>query len=129
MNTETETKGRFLTNLHRSNKEIREDRAIAIAKNASRTYKRNVEDMEARLEELEMDQENMLDQSPTDAHSLKMASDFNAVEFAQQHLAKGNEIHNLRIRLDIARSQYSQLFGEGNVAETLGDQLVTETTD
>lgn len=103
--------GAFLSNLKRNNKQIREDRATAIAEDAQTLYRRSIEDLELKIRRLQRDRENMLDLSPTNAQSLVMASDFKADDFVEKDIALGVAIRNDTIRLEIAKKQYAELFG------------------
>jgi hypothetical protein len=105
------TPGVFAQVLQRNNKQIRNDRALTIVKNARLTYKRNLEDLEAARDQIQMERENLLDLSPTDAKSLVLASDFNAQDFVNRDIGLGVKLRELEIRLEIARRQYNYLFG------------------
>ena len=111
---EKKAEGAFIASLKRNNREIRDDRAAAIAEKAQVMYRRKVEDLELQLNELKRDQEAMLDMSPDNVFSLKMASDFKADEFVARDLKLGVEIRETEIKLDIAQKQYKHLF-EGGV--------------
>lgn len=104
--------GKFREMLHRSNSKIRKDRADTIVEDAEVMYRREIEDMKRDLNKFIRDRGNMLDLSPTDAQSLKLASDFNAQEFVQKDIKLGVDIRNLSIRIDIAEKQYQELFGK-----------------
>lgn len=103
--------GAFLATLTRNNSKIRADRALAISEDAQTLYKRQIEDMEMELKRLYRERVNMLDLSPTDSTSLKLASDFNAQEFVAKDIELGVRARNLVIKLDIARESYKNLFG------------------
>lgn len=103
--------GAFFASLTRNNKQIRADRAVAIAETAQMLYRRQVEDLEVQLKQKRRDRENMLDLSPDNAMSLKLASDFDAAEFVAKDLSLGVDIRNLEIKLEIANKQYANLFG------------------
>jgi len=103
--------GAFLATLTRNNSKIRADRALAISEDAQTLYKRQIEDMEMELKRLHRERVNMLDLSPTDSTSLKLASDFNAQEFVSKDIELGVRARNLVIKLDIARESYKNLFG------------------
>lgn len=105
-----EKTGAFLSSLKRNNKQIREDRAISIGEDAQLIYKRIIEDLEVGIKRMERDQENMLDLSPENATSLKLASDFNAQEYAEKDLELAMKIRNSKIKLKIARKRYGYLF-------------------
>lgn len=111
--TKAQMRGAFISSLKRNNKEIRDDRATAIAEDAMVMYRRQVEDLELRVNRLKRDRENMLDMSPDNVFSLKLASDFKADEFVARDLKLGVEIRETEIKLDIARKQYQHLFEEG----------------
>lgn len=115
MNDETkETKGAFLSSLVRNNRQIREDRALAIHEVAEITYKRRVENIELKIKQLKRERDNMLDLSPTNAQSLVLASDFKEEDFVNKDITLGIEIRNLEIQLEIARERYQHLFVEAS---------------
>lgn len=101
-----------MTSLKRNNKQIRDDRATAIGEDAEMVYKRSIEDMERNIKVMARDQENMLDLSPENAMSLKMAKDFDANEYATRDLEAGVKIRNETIKLNIAKRRYNYLFGK-----------------
>lgn len=105
------TEGAFLVSLKRNNKEIRNDRAQAIGEDAQLLFKRQVEDLDVSINRMKRDQENMLDLSPENAMSLKLASDFDAAAYVQKDLELGVKIRNEEIKLDIAKKRYAYLFG------------------
>jgi len=112
MSDEKEKKeGAFIQSLKRNNKQIRDDRAQAIGEDAQLLYKRAVEDLEVNINRMKRDQENMLDLSPENAISLKLASDFNADEYVKKDLELGVKIRNEEIKLEIAQKRYDYLFG------------------
>jgi hypothetical protein len=104
--------GAFLESLKRNNKQIREDRATAIGEAAEMIYKRRIEDMEVNIRRMKRDQENMLDLSPDHATSLKLASDFDANDYANKDIELGKKIRNETIALNIAKKRYNYLFGK-----------------
>lgn len=108
---ETIQQGAFLSSLKRNNKQIRDDRATAIADVAQLKYKRKVEDLEMAIRDMKREQDNMLDLSPTNAQSLIIASDFDAEAYIGKDLELGVRIRNEEIRLEIARKRYAFLFG------------------
>ena len=79
-----EMQGIFFESLKRNNKQIRDDRAQAIAEDTEMAYKRQVEDLAIKIKRLSRQREGMLDLSPTDAMSLKLANDFDAQEFVEK---------------------------------------------
>lgn len=106
-----EPHGAFIDSLKRNNRQIRDDRATAIGETAQIKYRRAVEDIEVKLKQMKRDRENMLDLSPENAMSLKLASDFNADEFVNKDIELGVSIRNTEIKLEIAKKQYEFLFG------------------
>ena len=56
-----ETKGAFLESLQRNNKQIRQDRAEAIAEDAELVFKRKVEDLEMKIKRMRRERDGMLD--------------------------------------------------------------------
>jgi len=113
MSEEKVAKGAFIESLKRNNKQIREDRAAAIAEDAQIMYRRQVEDLEVGIKRMRRDRENMLDLSPQTAQSLVLASDFSSEEFVQKDLELGVKIRNAEIKLEIAQKQYNYLFEGG----------------
>lgn len=103
-------KGAFAASLERNNKQIRKDRAIAIAEDAELIYKREIEDLEKEIRTISRERESMLDLSPSNAQSLVLAADFNAKEWVTKHLELGVKLRNLRIKLNVARESYNYLF-------------------
>ena len=103
--------GAFISSLKRNNKQIKDDRATAIAEGAQLKYRRMVEDLEMAIKDLKRDQENMLDMSPSNSLSLIVASDFNADEYIKKDLDLGIKIRETEIKLEIAKKRYAHLFG------------------
>jgi len=103
--------GAFIESLKRNNKQIRSDRAEAIAEDAQVLYRRNVEDLDIKINKMKRERENMLDLHPDSAMSLKLASEFDAEEYVKTDIELGVKIRNLEIKLDIAKKQYEHLFG------------------
>ena len=114
------TKGSFMTSLKRSNKEIREDRALSIAKATETVYRRYLEDLQADKEELERQRTNLLDLSPDNATSLKLASNHNAADFLKRDEQIGIEMRKIDIKIEIVGKRYKELFGgdQREVSET-----------
>jgi hypothetical protein len=106
-----EMPGAFLASLKRNNRQIRSDRALAIGEDAQMVYKRAIEDLDVSIKRMKREQENMLDLSPTDAHSLVLATDFKSAEYVKKDITLGVDIRNAEITLEIAKKRYSYLFG------------------
>ncbi len=104
------TEGAFVASLKRNNKQIKDDRATAIADMAQMRYRRQVEDMEMEIKCMRRDRDNMLDLSPDNTQSLMVAKNFNDAEFVKRDLELGIKIRNAEIALEIADTQYKHLF-------------------
>lgn len=104
--------GAFMSSLKRNNRQIRNDRALAIAEDTELIYKRSIEDLEVSIKRMIREQENMLDLSPTNAQSLVLASDFDSQSYVNKDIELGVKIRNTSIRLEIAKKRYAYLFGD-----------------
>lgn len=111
METQKDVKGAFLASLKRNNKQIRQDRAASISEDTELVYRRQIEDLGLCIKKLQRDQENMLDLSPTDSHSLVLASDFDCQKYVNKDVEIGIKIRNTEIKLGIAKKRYAYLFG------------------
>ncbi len=109
-----ELKGAFVGSLKRNNKQIRDDRALAIAEDAELLFKREVEDILTDLKRVRRDRDNMLDLGGTQTTTIISLSDFDAKEFVGKDLELGLKIRELEIKLEVAQSRYKELF-EGEV--------------
>ncbi len=109
--TDSPSEGAFFNSLKRNNRQIRDDRATAIAEDTQLVYKRKIEDLELSIKKMKREQENMLDLSPTTTQSLILASDFNSAEYVEKDIDLGIKIRNTEITLEIARKRYHYLFG------------------
>ena len=107
-----ELKGSFVSSLRRNYKQIRDDRALKIAKTAQTLFKRKVEDLANQIDDFKMDRDNLLDLNGTSTTTIISASDFNAEEFVAKDLELGLQIRNLEIKYEIAYNRYNELFGE-----------------
>jgi hypothetical protein len=103
--------GAFIESLKRNNKQIRSDRADAISEDAQLIYKREIEDLEVSIKRMKREQENMLDLSPENTLSLKLASDFDAKLYVSKDIELGVKIRNEQIKHEIAIKRYRYLFG------------------
>jgi hypothetical protein len=109
--TDAPVKGAFVSSLQRNNKQIRNDRAEAIAEEADVTFKRVVEDLQLAKRRLERQRENMLDLSPDHGFSLMLGKDFDAAKFVEEEQRIGIELRELDIKLNIMVQRYEHLFG------------------
>jgi hypothetical protein len=98
--------------LRRGNKEIKSDRALAIAEDAEQEFRRYVEDMIRDIKRMRRDRLNLLDQSPDNTQTLKIATSFDAKTWVNQYQALGVKIKDAEMRLAIARDGYKELFGQ-----------------
>jgi len=106
-----EMSGAFVSSLTRNNKQIKRDRAVAIAEDAGLRYRREVEDLSIKVKRLRRQQENMLDLSPENSHSLMVAKDFDSAEYVQRDIELGIQIRETEIRFEIAKARWEYLFG------------------
>lgn len=104
--------GAFLSSLKRNNKQIREDRAQSIGEDCYLIYRRTIEDLQVNIKRMERDRENMLDLSPENALSLKLASDFDALAFVTKDVELGVKIRNEKIKLALAMQRFNYLFAD-----------------
>jgi hypothetical protein len=109
-----EVNGLFIDSLKRNNKQIRDDRALAIAEDTEMLYKREIEDLGVSLKRLKRERETMLDLSPTDKQSLMMGLGFDPKDFVEQDIQIGIKIRNIEIKMDIAIKRYNYLFNGGD---------------
>lgn len=110
--TAKEPVGAFVSSLQRNNRQIKDDRATAIAEDAQLTYRRNIEDLEMTLKRMHRAQENMLDMSPENTQSLILGKDFDGPGYVEKDTSLALEIRNTEIRLELARDRYKYLFGD-----------------
>lgn len=103
-------KGQFARFLLRNNKTIKEDRALTILRRAELAYKRQVEDIESELQDLEAERKGLLDLSPTNADSLILATDFKPEQFYTTDMRLTLKIRETKIRLEEARTRFKELF-------------------
>jgi len=107
-----EMKGTFVGSLRRNNKQIRDDRALAIAEDAELIFKREVEDITTALKVAKRERDGMLDLGGTSTTTIISQSDFDAKAFVAKDLELGLKIRNLEIKLEIAAERYNSLFTE-----------------
>lgn len=109
--TTPEENGTFMKSLIRTNKQIKHDRAEVIAEGAQLRYRREIEDMEIQLKDMQRERTNMLDLSAENTHSLMLGKDFNAPKFVDRDIELGVDMRNLGIKLKLAKERYTELFG------------------
>ena len=106
----TELKGAFVSSLKRNNKQIRDDRALAITEDAELLFKREVEDLLTEKKRIKRDRDNMLDLGGTNTTNIISLSDFDAKEFVAEDLKLGLRIREIEIKLEVAQARYKELF-------------------
>lgn len=111
MAEEEAVEGAFVASLKRNNKQIKSDRAAAIAEDAEMTFRRYIEDLDIKIKRLHRDLENMLDMSPENSQSLILGKNFDAIKYVEQEAEIGFNIRQNEIKLEIARNRYNFLFG------------------
>lgn len=104
--------GAFVKSLQRNNAKIKADRAASIGEDAETLYKRKVEDLRLKIKKLSRDRDNMLDLSPAETTSLKLALDFDGSKFVQDDMDLTLKIRDLTIELEAAEQRYNYLFTE-----------------
>ena len=113
MNNEERAKnGAFFGSLKRNNKQIRDDRALAIAMETEMMYRREVEELQMNITRMKCDQQNMLDLSPTNAQSLIVASDFDGKQFVGKDMELSVKIWNAEQKLALVEKRYKALFSQ-----------------
>lgn len=106
----SDMKGAFVESLKRNAKQIKSDRAIAIAEDAETEMKRRIEDLIRDIRKLEREREARLDMSPDNVTSLKLATEFDATEFVNGELEYGEKLFIMTRRLQILQERYNYLF-------------------
>ncbi len=110
---DTPVNGAFVNSLQRNNKQIKNDRAASIAEDAQLAYRRNIEDLEMSIKRMTRTQDNMLDMSPENTQSLILGKDFDSKAFIEMDAQLSLDMRNTTIKLELAQSRYTYLFGEG----------------
>lgn len=120
--TKKQLEGEFYASLKRNNKQIRDDRAVAILEDSEMVYKRRVEDLANQIKKKQRKRDGMLDLSPENAMSLKLANDYNSTEFVEEDTKISLEIRNLGIKYNLAVRRYNRLFN-GNYEQLNVEEL------
>ena len=100
----------FVNKISRSNKELRKDRALIIAKATEKTLRRKIEDFNDKLESLKLSLDNLLDINPSNTHTIINPSDFDAGAYIRTAEEIDLKIRDITIRRDLAQARYDQLF-------------------
>lgn len=103
-------KGALGASLIRNNKQIKEDRGLALWEEIETFYRRKVEDARNKVRRLIRQQASQLDLSPDNTQSLILAKDFDPEKFYEADNAFTLQIRTAKIELQEAESRYNQLF-------------------
>lgn len=104
------TKSPFMSTIARSNKELRQDRALIIAKATEKALRRKIEDFNDNLESLKLSLDNLLDINPSNTHTIINPSDFNPDAYIRTAEEIDLKIRDISIRRDLAQKRYDALF-------------------
>lgn len=111
-------KGALGASLIRNNKQIKEDRGLALWEEIETFYRRKVEDARNKVRRLVRQQASQLDLSPDNTQSLILAKDFDPEKFYDADNSFTMQIRTAKIELQEAEVRYEQLFVNAE-AETL----------
>lgn len=98
--------------LHRNNKQIRSDRAEALAEDLETPARRACEDLYSDLRKLKRDRQAMYDFSPANTQSLALAKDVDGRQVWMDDMALSEKIYNTEIKFKIACNRYKELYGK-----------------
>lgn len=107
---EVAEQGKFGQLLMRSNTKLRQDRGLKIVKDTEKKYRRTIEDLQDNLENLEVDRDNMLDINPSNAQTIINPSDFESDLFVKKDIEIGLKVREVKIKLEVAKERYADLF-------------------
>lgn len=102
--------GEMAESLLRNAGKIKEDRALTVLRMAEKFYRRRVEDIKERIENLTIEQSNRLDMSPDDINTLKVAADFDAEAFYNKDKQLTLSIREAKVELEEMEARYNRLF-------------------
>lgn len=103
---------KFLENLKKSNKEIRESRAKNLASTVDIAQQSLINDLKTKQLQLQQAIENHVDLSPTNADDLG-PQELNATEWVLKLQELKEELTEVEVQLKIAQSTYDEWFSEG----------------
>jgi len=109
---EKEQVGFVYQSLQRNNKQIRADRAEALAEDLETPARRACEDLYSDLRKATRDRAAMYDFSPANTQSLVLAKDVDGRAVWKDDMAKSLEIRDLQIKFEIACARYKDLYGK-----------------
>ena len=97
-------------------KQLRDDRADAVAEDVECIFKRKIEDLSRSIKNYDRDRNNLiLDLCPTSAGvSTVVPSDFDPEVFIEKDLELGRSKRDALISLRLLRDRYATMFGELN---------------
>lgn len=109
---EEENLGFVQQSLHRNNKQIRSDRAEALAEDLETPARRACEDLNSDLRKAKRDRAAMYDFSPSNTQSLALAKDVDGRIVWQDDMKLSLAIRDIEIKFDIACKRYKELYGK-----------------
>lgn len=105
--------------LSRNTSQIKADRASEISELLEIEAKRKVEDIDREVKQLERRRKSSLDLSPDNTYSIMKVKDFEPKDFMDVYTNLGLQIREAKVRLNIAKQAYNELFGETYHLETI----------
>jgi hypothetical protein len=103
--------GSFYTSVIRGNKQIKADRGQQLLEDGEMSFRRKIEDKGREVTRLKRTLVNMLDLSPENMMTLKMADDFNPDEFANRYCSISVDVRNEVLKLNEYKKAYNRLYG------------------
>ena len=104
------TNSPFVKTISRSNKELKKDRALIIAKATEKALRRKIEDFNDHLESLKLRLDNLLDINPSNTHTIINPGDFDPEVYLKTAEDIDLKIRDITIRRDLAKKRYDLLF-------------------
>jgi len=101
-------KGKLITQLNKSQKEINTDRIDSIYENSEMSYKRRIEDKELQIKNMKIDREALLDFS--DKGEIIKSSRFDCGRLTNEDAKISCEIKNQEMTLEVLKERYKVLF-------------------
>lgn len=90
---------------------------MRITREAEKKYRREIEDLEEKLEDYKLARENLLDLNPSNTQTIINPGDFDSTQFVNADIDLGIKIRNVKIKLGVARAQYNELFTDDTAEE------------
>jgi Rad3-related DNA helicase len=101
---------KFLSNLTKDNKSLKESRATMLATQAERAKKKIVDTLQDELDQQEYNLERLNDLSPASTTSLKYRDDFNPTKWAEDTFELEKTINLIQMELEIAKFSFDTNF-------------------